>query len=84
MALSGEMHDRTGPLLIENPTNQSAIRDVSMHEAVPVVMRNRSQILKVPGIRQLVKNSHWQTLLCQPLQYKAGAYEAGPACYQNG
>jgi cell division inhibitor SulA len=54
-----------------------------MHEAVPVVMRNRSQILKVPGIRQLVKNSHWQTLLCQPLQHKGGTDEARPACYQN-
>ena len=38
MALIGEMHDRTGPLPIENPTDQSAVRDVSMHEAVPVVI----------------------------------------------
>jgi hypothetical protein len=82
MAFRGEMDNRGGALLIENAANQCAIHDVSAHEAVPVVLRNRLQILKIPGIRQLVQDGHSRPLLGQPLQHKIGADKAGPAGYQ--
>jgi hypothetical protein len=68
MTLRSEMDDRAGPLLIENAANQYAIRDVTADKAVPVVLLDRSQVLQIPGIRQLVQDDHRGTLFSQPLQ----------------
>jgi hypothetical protein len=78
------MDDRAGALLIENAANQRTIHDVSAHESVLVVVRNRLQILKVPGIRQLVQDGHSCPLLGQPSQHKIGANKTGASSHQNG
>jgi len=81
VAFGGEMDDRAGTLLIEKAANQCAIRDVSMHEAVPAVPLRRGQVLQVPGIGQLVHDCYSCPLLGQPLQHKIGADKAGAPGY---
>ena len=83
MAFRGKMNNRGGALLIKNPANQGAVRDVATHKAVSAILRHRCQVLQVPSIRELVKDGHGRLLMGQPLQHKIGAYETGTAGHQD-
>ena len=83
MTLRGKMHDRSGPLLIEQAADQSTIHNVAAHKAVSALLLHRSQILQIPRVRQLVQNGNRRLLFGQPLQHKIGADEACSTGHQN-
>jgi len=52
--LGGEIHDRLGPLLREDPRHFRRVADVRPMEAVPGVPRHVRKVRKVPRVGQLV------------------------------
>ncbi len=83
MALGGEIDDRPGAILPEQPRDQCALADVAVHEDMPGVAAQRVQVGEIAGVSELVEIDDRGADLADPVEHEIRADESGAAGHQD-
>jgi hypothetical protein len=76
VALGGKMHDSTRLKATEKATQEGSVRDIAMYKLVSLVVRNRCQVVKISGIRELVEIYDGSRIALHPPQNEIGSDES--------
>lgn len=83
MALGRNMHDGARLVRSQQRIDQRPVTDIALHESVARIALQRSQILQIARVSQLVQIDHRLIARAQPVQNEVTTNEAGPTGYQN-
>jgi hypothetical protein len=83
VAFGREVHDRAGLVLVQELAHQSAVVDVSAHEDVLLIACERTEIVEVAGIGQLVEIDDGRLLMGEPFEDKVRADETRAAGHKD-
>ncbi len=84
MAFGGEVQDRVGPVLGEDPPHGGPVGDVAFHEDEARIVRHVGQVGQVAGIGQEIQHDHPVVRIFQGQTDEVRADEAGSAGDEKG
>ena len=76
VALGGKMHDRARIKATEEATQEGPVRDIAVYKLVSLIVRNRCQVVKISGIRELVEIYDGSRIALHPPQNEIGSDES--------
>ena len=83
MALGGEVDDRAGPVLGQQPGHQRTVADVALHEHMACIALQAGQVFQVARVGEFVEIDDGFGRLGKPVEHEVAADEAGAASDEN-
>ena len=81
--LRSEVDHGARPVKFEEFIDQGGVSDISPHEDVPRIAFQLRQILRVPGVSQLIQINNGIRLSHHPIEHEIGSDKTGPAGYKD-
>ena len=83
MAFRGKVDDGARLMPLQQATNQTAVRDISVNKFVTLRVRKAIEVTQVPGIRELVQIHDGSRIALHPLQDEVRPDEACTSRHQD-